>query len=89
MRRTKGGGLSLGFPTRSNPPPEPSTVSLLRGIISTSPLIQQTTPVSKFSRCAGSIVASIAPDLVISAPVNANVSLLPQFLSRKSSLEYP
>ena len=57
----QGGGLVLSFPTQARPPPSKETVEMLSGVIGMSPLILQTTPVSKLLRKAGAAVSTIAP----------------------------
>ncbi|KDQ50893.1 hypothetical protein JAAARDRAFT_41682 [Jaapia argillacea MUCL 33604] len=71
MGQSMGGGLVLGFPTRTTPPPSPSTISLLSGVIATSPLLLQTTPASKVLRWVGGKASSFAPYMTIPAEVDA------------------
>jgi len=72
MGHSMGGGLSLAFPTRTQPAwPHPSaeTVSLLSGVISTSPLIILTHPKSGIIRWVGGKAALITPRMTIPAVV--------------------
>lgn len=72
----QGGGLVLAFPTRTGPAwPHPSkgTVSILSGVIATSPLITQTKPAAKPVRWIGSKVGLLSPGLTIPAEVKASV----------------
>ncbi|TFY58864.1 hypothetical protein EVJ58_g6143 [Rhodofomes roseus] len=67
--QSMGGGLVLSFPTQSKPPPSKDSVELVSGIIGMSPLLLQTTPVSKLLRKAGTALAAIAPWLPFPADV--------------------
>ncbi|KDQ50905.1 hypothetical protein JAAARDRAFT_41687 [Jaapia argillacea MUCL 33604] len=71
MGQSMGGGLVLGFPTRPSPPPSDSIVQSLAGVIATSPLLLQTTPVPSLVVWAGSKVALVVPYLQFPAEVSA------------------
>ncbi|CAL1711442.1 unnamed protein product [Somion occarium] len=72
MGHSMGGGLSLAFPTRTEPPPSQNTVKLLRGVIASSPLIRQTTPAPKVMRWAGGKLANLFPFKTFPADVPAD-----------------
>jgi len=72
MGHSMGGGLALALPTRTGPAwPHPSaeTVSLLSGVIVTSPFIILTHPASSIKRWFGGKMASISPKMIIPAVV--------------------
>ena len=69
----KGGGLVLGFATRASAPPAKETVSLLSGVIATSPLLHQTFPASKILRFLGGKASAVLPNLLIDAPIPLEV----------------
>lgn len=76
----QGGGLSLAFPTRTPPQwphPSPESISLLSGVIATSPLLIITHPPSSIKRWLGGKLASVSPRTTIPAVVNGAVSPLP------------
>jgi acylglycerol lipase len=77
MEHIQGGGLALGFPTRKGhewPNPSAETVSLLSGVIATSPWHILTHPPPGIQRWIGGKAALIAPGMTIPAPVNGEVS---------------
>ena len=63
----------LAFGTRTSAPPEKETVSLLSGVIASSPLIHQTFPASKILRYIGGKASAVLPGLLIDAPVAVEV----------------
>ncbi|KAI0669585.1 lysophospholipase [Trametes maxima] len=69
MGHSMGGTLALTFSTRTSAPPSPGTLSLLEGIISSSPLVRQTVPLSGTIRYASGLIATILPSLVVPAEV--------------------
>jgi len=69
MGHSMGGGLVLSFASR---PEYATTVSLLSGVIATSPLIQQTHPTSPLLRAPGGLMSHVLPNLTIPAPVKAD-----------------
>ncbi|KAK7691823.1 hypothetical protein QCA50_005227 [Cerrena zonata] len=71
MGHSMGGGLSLAFPTRTEPPPSPETVKLLHGVIASSPLIRQTYPAPKVMRWAGGKMSHVLPWKTFPADVPA------------------
>ncbi|KAI0753184.1 lysophospholipase [Daedaleopsis nitida] len=72
MGHSMGGGLSLGFPTRPPAPPSPENVSLLSGVVATSPLLVQPSPVPRSLRFVAGVVGMIFPTLLVPAPVNSD-----------------
>ncbi|KAH9935223.1 lysophospholipase [Epithele typhae] len=70
MGHSMGGGLSLGFATRTSPPPAPDGVAHLSGVIASSPLILLTHPSSRILRFLGWLASFVLPSFVIPAPVN-------------------
>jgi hypothetical protein len=68
----QGGGEVLGFATQASR----AAVSPLAGLISTSPLIEQATPASKFLRWAGGIISNLAPHLHIPARTPPEVRVI-------------
>ena len=71
--KPQGGGLVLSFPTQAKPPPSKEAVEMLTGVIGMSPLILQTTPVSKVLRKLGAAVSTIAPWFPFPAEVPTEV----------------
>ncbi|TBU27908.1 lysophospholipase [Dichomitus squalens] len=69
MGHSMGGGLVLAFGTRTTAPPERETLSLLTGVIASSPLVHQTYPASKILRYIGGKASTVFPHLLIDAPV--------------------
>lgn len=69
----QGGGLVLSFPTQGKPPPSKEAVEMLAGVVGMSPLILQTTPVSKVLRKLGAAVSTIAPWFPFPAEVPTEV----------------
>ncbi|KAF7966674.1 hypothetical protein HWV62_37502 [Athelia sp. TMB] len=72
MGHSMGGGLSLAFPTRTQPEwphPSPETVAALSGVIVTSPFITLTKPPSKVARWVGGKAGTILPGVIIPAVV--------------------
>ncbi|KAI0767163.1 lysophospholipase [Fomes fomentarius] len=69
MGHSMGGGLVLGFATRTIPAPEKETLSLLSGVVASSPLILQTTPASRMARFVGGKLSGVLPSLLIPAPI--------------------
>ncbi|KAI0645140.1 lysophospholipase [Trametes meyenii] len=67
-----GGGLALAFATRTTERPSRDTLSLLSGVIASSPLILQTFPVSRALRYIGGKASAVLPALPVSAPVPLN-----------------
>ncbi|KAF8421550.1 Alpha/Beta hydrolase protein [Boletus edulis BED1] len=65
-----GGALVLAFPTRTQGPPSKEGLASISGIVSTSPLILQTKPASKTTRWIGGKASSLAPSLLIPAPLD-------------------
>ncbi|KAF9077211.1 Alpha/Beta hydrolase protein [Rhodocollybia butyracea] len=68
MGHSMGGGEALGFATTKEQR-YTETVASLAGVIATSPLIEQTTPVLKLVRWLGGKAAIISPYMVIPAVV--------------------
>ncbi|KAL9712084.1 hypothetical protein Ac2012v2_005160 [Leucoagaricus gongylophorus] len=71
MGHSMGGGQVLGFVTQDAKSPHKHLASSLRGIIATSPLIQQTEPASKFIRWIGAKASYFAPYALIHVPLQA------------------
>jgi len=71
MGHSMGGALTLGYATRSSPPPSPESVKLFTGFIISSPLIVLTTPQPKFLRWTGGKLANLAPYMSFPADVKA------------------
>lgn len=69
MGHSMGGGLSLAFQTREHAPPARSTVSLLAGVIATSPLVLQAKPASKLTRWVGGKVSHLTPYILVPTDV--------------------
>jgi len=51
-------------------------LSLVGGVIATSPLIEQATPASKIAKWVGGKISNVLPYTLIPAPVNAEVRSL-------------
>ncbi|KAI8978320.1 lysophospholipase [Trametes punicea] len=69
MGHSMGGGVVLGFATRTVPPPAPETVKMLAGVIASSPLLLQTFPVLRVLRYVGKIASAIVPNLPYPASI--------------------
>ncbi|KZP34315.1 alpha/beta-hydrolase [Athelia psychrophila] len=72
MGHSMGGGLSLAFPTRTQPAwphPSPETVAALSGVIVTSPFIILTNPPFKITQWAGTKAGMVLPGFNIPAVV--------------------
>ncbi|PIL33649.1 hypothetical protein GSI_04272 [Ganoderma sinense ZZ0214-1] len=68
--RMEGWGLVLAFGTRgAQGPPAQATVSMLSGVIASSPLVLQTFPASKVLRFIGGKASAVLPNVLIDAPV--------------------
>ncbi|TBU27904.1 lysophospholipase [Dichomitus squalens] len=72
MGHSMGGGLSLGFPTRTSPPPTQESISLLSGVVATSPLLVQPSPVPRPVRFVARMVGKLFPLMLVAAPVNSD-----------------
>jgi len=72
MGHSMGGGMSLAFVTREQPPPSPDTVQLLSGVILSSPFLAQTNPAPKLLRWLGEKAALVLPNLLYPAPLDDN-----------------
>lgn len=70
----QGGGITLGFNTRTSAPPSKEIVSSLAGAIALSPLILQAIPSPTVLRFIGHNVGMILPNLSIPADVTVEVS---------------
>ncbi|THH13780.1 hypothetical protein EW146_g6476 [Bondarzewia mesenterica] len=75
MGHSMGGGIVLGFPTNSDTPPDKETVSLLSGVISSSPLLRLSNPPLSFVRWVGGKACAVIPNFMIPASVQ------PEYLS--------
>jgi acylglycerol lipase len=71
MGHSMGGGEVLGFATQGDNGAQKYTVDALAGVIATSPLLEQTTPASKFVKWMGGKLAAIMPYMLIPAAVKA------------------
>ncbi|KAI0753189.1 lysophospholipase [Daedaleopsis nitida] len=69
MGQSMGGGVVLGFGTRTSAPPAKETLSMLSGIIAASPLVLQTTPAPKIKRYVGGKLSVLLPSFLIHAPI--------------------
>lgn len=65
--------MVLAFPTRSTAPPALETVSLISGVLATSPLVLQTHPASKALKWIGGKASLILPAQNIPANVSPEV----------------
>lgn len=63
----QGGGEVLGFATEGDKSPYASTIASLAGVIATSPMIQQTTPVNRILRSVLSGVKVALPNMLFPA----------------------
>ncbi|KAF4620954.1 hypothetical protein D9613_000910 [Agrocybe pediades] len=70
MGHSMGGGEVLWFGTQGENGPHKSTLDSLSGIIATSPMILQTTPVSKVTRWVGGKLSVVLPTTLIPTPLN-------------------
>lgn len=70
----QGGGVVLSFPTRTSEPPSKSTVSLLSGVIASSPLVILTKPIPTPIRWLGAKVGGVLPYYRVKAEVFPEVS---------------
>lgn len=61
------------FPTRTEPPPSPETVSLLSGVIAISPLVELGVPAPKVSRQLVKTVSSVIPNFPFNPPLPPEV----------------
>ncbi|KII89213.1 hypothetical protein PLICRDRAFT_40845 [Plicaturopsis crispa FD-325 SS-3] len=61
MGQSMSGGLVSAFPTRASAPPSPEAVSLLSGVISTSPLFTPVTPIARPLRWIMSAFSVLLP----------------------------
>ncbi|RXW24950.1 hypothetical protein EST38_g904 [Candolleomyces aberdarensis] len=82
MGHSMGGGEVLGFATQEEHPHK-SAISLLSGLIATSPLITQASPAPKFLTWIGGKVSILAPYTIIPADVKAEDPLIKQSGSLK------
>ncbi|KAI0067636.1 alpha beta-hydrolase [Artomyces pyxidatus] len=69
MGHSMGGGLSLSFATRQTAPPSKETISLLTGVIVSSPLIRLTSPPVSMVRWLGGRATTVMPNFNIPASV--------------------
>ncbi|KAM5537986.1 hypothetical protein V8D89_008462 [Ganoderma adspersum] len=70
MGHSMGGGLVLAFGTRGEgAPPAKETVSMLAGVVASSPLVLQTFPASKVLRFIGGKASAVLPNVLIDAPI--------------------
>ena len=53
-----------------------SVLSSLRGVVATSPLIEQTTPASKIAKWVGGKISNVLPYTLVPAPINIGVRSL-------------
>ncbi|KAI0740987.1 lysophospholipase [Earliella scabrosa] len=72
MGHSMGGALALAFATREVGPPEKSSVSLLSGVVASSPFLLRATPTTTYVRMVGWLVSLVLPNLVIHTPINPN-----------------
>ncbi|KAF8648506.1 hypothetical protein AX16_006212 [Volvariella volvacea WC 439] len=80
MGHSMGGGEVLGFATQDESAETKKHVKDLYGLIATSPLIRQAKPAPKFLRRVGGLVGTLAPYVLIPAPV------VPDHLSRDKAV---
>ena len=69
----QGGALVLAFAARADGPPSQDTVSLLSGVIASSPFILRATPTPRHVRLIGWLLSFVLPNLVLHTPINPNV----------------
>ncbi|KAI0919099.1 hypothetical protein AcW1_003438 [Taiwanofungus camphoratus] len=69
--QSMGGQLALAFPTRVESPPSKEAVSMISGVIASSPLLLQTFPASKLLRWVGEKAAFVLPWMPFPAEVHA------------------
>ncbi|KAI1783808.1 Alpha/Beta hydrolase protein [Ganoderma leucocontextum] len=69
MGHSMGGGLVLAFWTRTGAPPAKETLSMLAGVVASSPLVPQTFPASKVLRFIQGKASMLLPNILIDAPV--------------------
>lgn len=74
--RLQGGAEVLGFASQDAKSLHKHLASSLRGIIATSPLIQQTEPAPKLLRWIGAKASYLVPNVLIPAPIQAEVWVL-------------
>ncbi|KAL1411512.1 hypothetical protein Q8F55_002473 [Vanrija albida] len=65
-----GGGQVLAFGLRAQNLIQPKTLDLLSGIISSGPMIRQTTPASFIQVKAGSLAANLLPNMIMKIPLD-------------------
>ena len=70
----QGGALVLAFATRSGTPPAKETVSLLSGVVASSPFIHRATPTARHVRIIGWLLSLLFPNMILHTPINPNVS---------------
>ncbi|CAA7258986.1 unnamed protein product [Cyclocybe aegerita] len=70
MGHSMGGAEALGFATQGEKSPHALALKSVCGVISTSPLVEQTTPASKILRFVGGKLSALLPSFLIPAPVN-------------------
>ncbi|KAI1782744.1 lysophospholipase [Ganoderma leucocontextum] len=69
MGHSMGGGLVLAFGTQAGAPPVKETLSMLAGVVASSPLVLQTFPASKVLRFIGGKASALLPNVLVDAPV--------------------
>ncbi|RDX40014.1 lysophospholipase [Lentinus brumalis] len=72
MGHSMGGALALAFVTRSSEPPAKGTISILSGVIASSPFILRARPTAKHVRIIGWLLSLVFPNLVLHTPINPN-----------------
>ena len=77
---SQGGGLCLAYVTRKAPPPVQDNISLVAGVVATSPLLLLTKPTSSVLRVLARIGSGILPAMLVPAPVDPYVSPMPRVL---------
>ena len=73
LTQAQGGGLTLAFSTRTQPPPSPATVAQLSGVIANAPLVHLTYPAGQFTRLLATYLGKLMPDKALPAPMPEEV----------------
>ena len=73
-RVIQGGALSLAFVSRITEPPARESVSLVSGVVATSPFLRQTDPIPRILSYILKLVSVIAPRVVFPLPADPDVS---------------
>ncbi|KAI1791119.1 Alpha/Beta hydrolase protein [Ganoderma leucocontextum] len=72
MGHSMGGGLALGFAARAAAPSTQESISLLSGIVATSPLLVQASPAPCPVRFIARLVGKAFPMLLVPTPVSSD-----------------